>query len=101
MEDCIRDLQLKLKVTEKESEGIVISSKSTETAVRNGNLCLVGKLFAKRFVGGEVVFEAMRKAWMVRGTVEFKSAGNNLFFFQFDNRDDLMKVKYGGPWHVD
>lgn len=33
--------------------------------------------------------------------MDFKASGNNLFFFQFGNRLDLLKVKYSGPLHFD
>lgn len=81
MEECIRDLNIKLKLTDKEASGVVISKRATSSAIKNGNLCLVGNLFASRFFGGELVADAMRKAWMVSGNLEFKSVGGNAFFF--------------------
>lgn len=101
MEECIRDLNTKLHLTDKEAVGLVITHNATEKAMRDGSLCLVGKLFANRFVGGEVVIEAMRKAWMLGEKVDFKSVGGNIFFFQFDSKEDMLRVKNGGPWHVD
>lgn len=101
MEECIRDMCSKLKLTEKEASGVVITKGATETAIKNGDLCLVVKLFANRFFSGEIVIEAMRRAWMMQGNVEFKAVGNNIFFFQFQSRSDLLRVKNGGPWNVD
>lgn len=97
MEECIQELNSKLKLTEKEAHGLVITQGATETAIKNGSLCLVGKLFANRFFGGEVVYESMRKAWMVNEKFGYKSVGGNIFFFQFENRTDMLKVKNGGP----
>lgn len=51
--------------------------------------------------GGDAVLEAMKKAWKVKGEIQFKAVGNNLFFFQFSYRLDLLKAKRGGPWHFD
>lgn len=101
MEECIAELNQKLRLTEKESTDLIISKGATEAAVKNGDLCLVGKLFANRFFGGEAVYEAMRKAWMTSGDIGSKSVGGNIFFFQFSNRVDMLRARNGGLWHVD
>lgn len=77
MEECITELANKLKLTEKEERGVVFTPAETDVEVQNGSLCLV----ANRFFGGDMVLEAMRKAWMVTGDMGFKAVGNNIFFY--------------------
>lgn len=101
MEECIREMNKKLVLTEREVSGVVITNKDTVSAVKNGDLCLMAKLFARRFFGMDVVFDAMKKAWFLNGRIECKALGDNVFIFQFSSRADLLKVKGGGPWHVD
>lgn len=43
----------------------------------------------------------LRKVWPIPVSVDCKAVGNNIFFFQFERRDDLVKVKSGGPRHFD
>lgn len=45
---------------------------------------MVGKVFTNKFFSVEGIFEAVRKAWMVKGGLEDKVVGNNIFIFQFD-----------------
>lgn len=37
----------------------------------------------------------MKKAWQLKGSLEVKSTGGNVFFFKFDNRVDLVKARKG------
>lgn len=101
MDDCIAEMERKLKLTEKESFGVFISKDDTIGAVKDENLCHVGKILANRFFGGDLMFEAMKKAWKVRGSFRFQGGRDNIFFFQFENRLDLLQAKCGGPWHFD
>lgn len=101
MEECANELAKKLVLTEKESVGVCVSRDNTRGTFGNGQLCLVGKILAERLFAAEVVLEMMKKAWQTRGTLTIKAVGENVFFFQFGNRLDLLKAKAGGPWHVD
>lgn len=101
MDDCIATIERKLRLTDKEAHGVVISKEDTSVAIHDGNLCLVGKIFANRFFGCDMVFEAMKKVWKLKGNLDFKAVGEDIFFIQFSNRLDLLKVKCGGPWHFD
>lgn len=52
MDECIQAMNTKLKLTEREAAGVFIDKGSTDNAIKHGELCLVGKLFANRFFGG-------------------------------------------------
>lgn len=99
MDDCIEAINRHLRLTEKEDTGVVIGSDDTSPAVKNGSLCLVGKILSNKLFKGEHVLDAMNGAWQIQGELEFKAVGNNLFFFQFSKHSDLLMVKSGGPWH--
>lgn len=104
MEESIQDLHNKVKLTDKEASGVLISKGATDKEIKNGSFSLVGKIFASRYFGGDVVTDATRRAWMVTDNVDFRAAGGNVFFFfffHFENRMDLLKAKKEGPWHID
>lgn len=101
MEDCANELARKLILTERETIGVCVSKDKTKEAVIDGKLCLVGKILVIRLFAADMVLDMMRKAWQTRGSLSIKTVGENVFFFQFENRLDLLKAKAGGPWHVD
>lgn len=37
-----------------------------------------------------VVLDMMNRAWQIKGSLEIKAIGDNVFFFQFSNRLDLL-----------
>lgn len=101
MDDCVRDLDRKLRLTDRESLGIKVRSTSTKKVIGEGFRCLVGKILSSRLYGGDVVYETMKLAWNLPGDFDCKSIGSNTFFFKFANRVDLLRVRNGGPWNFD
>lgn len=101
MEECIKELQNKLVLTDREKTGVKVDVPGGDVPQFDGGLCLVGKILAARYFGGEAVLEAMCRAWQVSGVMDVKAIGENVFFFKFENRADLVRAKTGGPWHFD
>lgn len=101
MNECVNAFANKLVLTEKETSSIRISRDKQKGADEDSQLCLVGKILSAKLFAGDVVLEMMKRAWLIRGTLEVKSVGENIFFFKFGNRVDLVRARNGGPWQVD
>ena len=67
---------------------------------RGGEKLLVGKLFATKKQGLDVLKDLIQRAWRPRGKVGVSVESQNLFVFSFDTLRDIDRVLKDSPWTV-
>lgn len=65
-----------------------------------GDKLLVGKLFATKKQGLEVLKDLIQRAWRPKGKVGVSVASPNMYVFSFDNPRDIDKVLKDSPWTI-
>jgi hypothetical protein len=98
MDDALPNLWRKLSLSEEESlevEGTVLG---LETMEDRSQFCLVGRLFADRIIGRDIIKSTLIRGWKPSGTTIFKTLGHNLFLVEFENVWDKSRVLEGRPW---
>ncbi|XP_042969013.1 uncharacterized protein LOC122301685 [Carya illinoinensis] len=101
MADSILEKWDKLKLTDAEQAEVLIDLSADGIAFRRGTLCLLGLVVADKVVNKEAFKATMVQIWKIRGGVQFKGVGTNLFLIEFQNSSDIAKVKLGRPWQFD
>ena len=67
---------------------------------RGGEKLLVGKLFATKKQGLDVLKDLIQRAWRPHGKVGVSVESQNLFVFSFDTPRDIDRVLKDSPWTV-
>lgn len=62
---------------------------------RHKKLSLLGLVVADKLVNKEAFRNTMIGIWRLKGKVDFKEVGNNLFIFKFQENLDIQKVQKG------
>jgi hypothetical protein len=63
-----------------------------------GKRCLVGKLWPGKRANKEAFIIVLSRIWRTRKSVVFKELQENLWLFEFEEVDDMKRVKEGRPW---
>lgn len=100
-DDCVEELGRKLRLTDSEKVGLVMPEGFFDCLDGEDNLLLVGKLLLHRAISIDVLKSSLVKTWVVRGSIECKALGGNIFIFCFQNAEDKERVFHGGPWHYE
>jgi hypothetical protein len=97
MDDALPNIWRKLSLSEEslEVEGTVLG---LENMVDRSQSCLVGKLFADRIIGRDIIKSTLIRGWKPSGTTIFKNLGHNMFLVEFENGWDKSRVLEGRPW---
>lgn len=62
---------------------------------------MLGLIVADKVVNSEAFKATMTKIWKLRGRIQFRKIGTNLFLIEFQKASDMAKVKQGRPWMFD
>lgn len=60
-------------------------------------LLLLGLVVTNKVINKEALRTMMKGVWKLRGTVDFKEVGHNLFLIGFFENLDIQKVQEGRP----
>ncbi|KAL5770981.1 hypothetical protein ACOSP7_015135 [Xanthoceras sorbifolium] len=90
-----------LSLSEEDGPILQIGGELHQEGIREVELCLVGKVLAKRKVNREAFRAVIHQIWNTLGGVEIEAIGENLFVFHFNLLEDRAMVWSRGPWHFD
>ncbi|XP_042974862.1 uncharacterized protein LOC122306500 [Carya illinoinensis] len=90
-----------LSLTEEENSIIELEPASVDLSEERGARSLVGRLWAERRVGKEVIRSTMAKIWRVGRGFGFQEIATNLFVIMFENQEDKLRILEGRPWLFD
>jgi hypothetical protein len=88
----------KFSLSEEEDEEVAVQAIDFQAVTSKGQLCIVGKLIADRYVSMETIKTHLLQWWRPKGTINFKVIGENLFLINFELGRDKKKVLDGRPW---
>lgn len=60
-------------------------------------LLLLGLVVTDKVINKKVLRTMMKGGWKLRGTVDFKDVGHNLFLIEFFKNLDIQKVQESRP----
>jgi hypothetical protein len=98
MVDDLTHMWQDFKLSEGESEKVIVQLQVCEEVVLRGNTCLVGKLIADRIIGKDILRKTLVRFWKPTGSTSFKILGKNLFLVDFEYSWDKSRVLEGCPW---
>jgi hypothetical protein len=101
MEAELEHLCKKISLTEGEQVGISVSKGEVSEAITLGDRCLVGKIWTEKAVSKEVFKTVLSRLWRTVGRVVFKEVQDNMWLFEFTDREDKNRVMAGRPWSFD
>jgi hypothetical protein len=101
MEEELERLCNKISLTDKEKIGISVSEGEVAEAKALGDNCLVGKIWAEKVVNKEAFTTVLSRLWRTVGRVIFKEVQDNMWIFEFTEREDKKRVMAGRPWSYD
>ena len=64
-------------------------------AKKQGNNCLIGKIWAGKQVNKEGFINVFKRIWWIDGEVIFKEIQPNVWMFEFSQKADKLKVLEG------
>lgn len=68
---------------------------------RRERLCLLGLVVSEKSVNKESFKSSMQSLWRLKGRVDFKEVGFDLFIIEFLETLDLKRIKEGRRWSFD
>lgn len=68
-----------------------------EEISRREHLCLLGLIVVDKAVNKEAFRSTMVSLWRLKGKVDFKEVGFNLFIIEFKETIDLERIREGRP----
>ncbi|KAL9408562.1 hypothetical protein AB3S75_047020 [Citrus x aurantiifolia] len=88
-----------ITLQEEENDKIDFFGSMKEKGLKIAANCLVGKIMLNKGVSIEGLRAVLQQVW--RSIKEFKleSAGNNVFIFKFNSKEEKRRVFIDGPWH--
>jgi hypothetical protein len=98
MEDELEHLYRKISLTEGEQIGILVSEGDVSEAKLQGDRCLVGKIWNVKTVNKEAFKTILSRLWRTVGRVIFKEVQDNMWLFEFTDREDKKIVLARRPW---
>lgn len=98
MADTLSSLWKNFSLSEEESLGVAVLDQVLPVITDRGRACVVGKLFADRIIGKEVIKSTLIKGWRPSGMTSFKVLGENIFLVEFEHLWDTSRVLEGRPW---
>lgn len=97
MEESIKEVLARFKITEDECETVTIPVETKEVDQLDKKWCLVGELMINRRFNREAFRKAMIQTWQTRG-VKFIEIEENVFLFCFADAASMLYVQRQGPW---
>jgi hypothetical protein len=101
MADDVDKLCSKVALIGGERDGITITEGEVAESRDRGERCLVGRIGEERRVNKEAFRTVMTRLWRIAGTVVFKEVQENIWVFEFSDRDDKGRILAGRPWSFD
>jgi hypothetical protein len=89
------------KLSEGEQLGIVVDDHEIAEAKKQGNSCLIGKIWAGKRVNRDGFITVFKRIWRIEGEVGFKEIQPNVWIFEFSKETDKIRVLKGRPWSFD
>ena len=62
---------------------------------------LLGKLLMSKIIRFDVFKEMFQNLWRIRGGLEIRRLGSDLFLFNFNSEANRQRVRVNEPWHFD
>jgi hypothetical protein len=97
----MNELQKNTTLSEGEQSGIVVDDCQVAAAKKQGNSCLIGKIWAGKRVNRDGFITVFKRIWRTVGEVEFKEIQPNVWIFEFSKETDKVRVLKGRPWSFD
>jgi hypothetical protein len=66
-----------------------------------GTKCLIGKVWSNKIVNKEALQSVLSIIWRTVGGVKFKYLKDNVWLFEFADKNDKQGVMNGKPWSFD
>jgi hypothetical protein len=101
MADDVDKLCSKVALIGGEWDGITITEGEVAESRDRGERCLVGRIGEDRRVNKEAFRTVMTRLWRIVGTVVFQEVQENIWVFEFSDRDDKERIMAGRPWSFD
>ncbi|KAL3828044.1 hypothetical protein ACJIZ3_016846 [Penstemon smallii] len=64
------------------------------------NHCLIGKIILQKHLNQYIVKDITQAEWKCKRDFRVSSISHNIFFFTFQEKEDLAKVLQNGPWTI-
>lgn len=101
MAEELEHLCKKISLMDREKIGIsIFEGEVTETKMLGDN-CLVGKIWTEKAVNKEAFKTVLSRLWHTVGRVIFKEVEDNMWIFEFTEREDKKRAMAGRPWSFD
>jgi hypothetical protein len=91
----------KISLTGGETKGLIICEGELAGGRERGDWCLVGKVSSERQVNKEAFRNVLSQLWRTVGSILFKEVQDNIWLFEFTDKDDKDRVLEGRPWSFD
>jgi hypothetical protein len=101
MAEEIEKLCGKISLTGGENKGLIICEGELAGGRERADRCLVGKVGSDRRVNKEAFQTVLSQLWRTVGSVMFKEVQDNIWLFEFTDKDDKERVLEGRPWSFD
>jgi hypothetical protein len=101
MAEGLEELCGKISLIAGEKQGLKITEGEVAVTREKGKRCLIGWLWAGKHTNKEAFQTVLSQIWRTRRGVVFKEIQENLWLFEFEEEDDMMRVKKGRPWSFD
>jgi hypothetical protein len=98
MEDKMRR---NLTLSEGEQLEILVDDCEVAEAKKQGNNCLIGKIWAGKRINRDGFVRVFKRIWRTDGEVAFKEVQPNVWMFEFSQEGDKQRVLAGRPWSFD
>jgi hypothetical protein len=99
--DKMNSLHGSTTLSEGEQLGIEVEDCEIAEAEKQGNNCLIGKIWAGKRVNKEGFISVFKRIWRTEKEVFFKEIQPNVWMFEFSLEADKLKVLEGRPWSFD
>ena len=91
----------KISLTRGENKVLIICEWELAAGREKGERCLVGKIGSERRVNKEAFRTVLSQIWRTVGSVMFKEVQDNLWLFEFMDKEDKERVLDSRPWSFD
>jgi hypothetical protein len=90
-----------LTLSEGEQLEILVDDCEVAEAKKQGNNCLIGKIWAGKRINRDGFVRVFKRIWRIDGEVAFKEVQPNVWMFEFSQEEDKQHVLAGRPWSFD
>jgi hypothetical protein len=101
MEGLMESMGERMKLSDGERKGIMITEADTADLRGRSERCLLGRLMSDRRIQKEAFKTLMTRLLKTVEAVAFKELHDNLWLLEFSNVDDKRRVMEGRPWLFD